>query len=64
VQEIIEQELISDILLLLQGLPGKMVKPQKDDEFEYYVTAYGQSRLHPGLQGTAKRLAGIGGQFK
>lgn len=63
-QEEVEQEMIKDVLLLLQGLPGNMVRPHPQNDLEHVLTSYGASRLDSGLQLTVMRLAAIGAQYK
>ena len=49
-QESVEQEMIKDVLLLLQGLHGNMVRPHPQNELQHELTPYGASRLSSGLQ--------------
>lgn len=56
--------MIKDVLLLLQGLPGTMVRPDPENDLEHVLTVYGSTRLNAGLQRTILRLAAIGGQYK
>lgn len=56
--------MIKDVLLLLQGLPGSMVRPHPQNELEHVLTSYGTSRLNCGLQIDILRFAAIGGQYK